>query len=43
MGVAATVKELQSHQNGYHVHRRSTMELKSAAEDMIRPIVNPVD
>lgn len=41
--MAMSTAALQGHQNGYQIHRQTTMELKSAAEQRLREMVNQFD
>jgi hypothetical protein len=41
--VALNSAELQSHEQEYHVHRRSTMQMEEGAKKMLKTMVNPVD
>jgi hypothetical protein len=43
LSVALNGAALQSHQQVYHVHRQSTMQIEVEAKKMLRAMVNPVD
>ena len=43
LSVALNGAALQSHQHGYHVHRRTTMEMEGEAKEILSTMVNPVN
>jgi hypothetical protein len=43
LSVALNTAALQSHQQGYHVHRQTTVQMEDGAKEMLRNMVNPVD
>lgn len=43
LSVALNGAALQSHQQGYHAHRQSTMQMENVAKNILSTMVNPVD